>query len=65
MASSPVASPLGVTVNRGEGGGGGGLLERDHKDLGGNREPLQVPKKALCSLSLLVCQPAMLVIFSF
>ena len=23
MASSPVASPLGVTVNRGEGGGGG------------------------------------------
>ena len=22
MASSPVASPLGVTVNRGEGGGG-------------------------------------------
>ena len=36
MASSLVVSPspLGVTVNRG--GGGGGLLERDHKDLGGN-----------------------------
>ena len=35
MASSLVVSPspLGVTVNR---GGGGGFLERDHKDLGGN-----------------------------
>lgn len=35
MASSLVVSPspLGVTVNR---GGGGGLLERDHNDLGGN-----------------------------
>lgn len=34
MASSLVVSPspLGVTVNR----GGGGLLECDHKDLGGN-----------------------------